>query len=138
MEEGKKLHPKGLIMGCRTSFETTILLALSLVLVGRCVLIYTAPAPSTTNGSHNRNSSTPVPQPASSPYSHVLQVSQHAQFSSYIFLNVESTNPSANSSYRWKIPEISSIVREEISKNHALPFIALTETWLKSRVMELG
>ena len=39
MEE-EKLHPKVLIMGCRTSFETTILLALALVLVGRWVVIY--------------------------------------------------------------------------------------------------
>ena len=94
------------------------------------------PVPSTTNGSHNRNSSTSVPQPVSSPYSHVLQASQRARFSSFIFLNVQSINPSANSSCRWKVPEISSIVQEEVSKKHALPFIALTETWLKSYITD--
>ena len=34
------------------------------------------------------------------------------------------------------MPEISSIVQEEVSKNHALPFIALTETWLKSYIAD--
>ena len=32
--------------------------------------------------------------------------------------------------------EISSLVQEEISKNHSLPFIALTETWLKSYISD--
>ena len=41
-------------------------------------------------------------------------------------------NPSASSKSRWKVPEISALIQEEKSKNHSLPFIALTETWLKS------
>ena len=34
------------------------------------------------------------------------------------------------------MPEISSIVQEEVSKNHALPFIALTEIWSKSYIAD--
>ena len=34
------------------------------------------------------------------------------------------------------MPEISSIVQEEVSKNHTLPFIALTETRLKSYIAD--
>ena len=30
------------------------------------------------------------------------------------------------------MPEISAYIQEEKRKNHSLPFIALTETWLKS------
>jgi len=45
-------------------------------------------------------------------------------------------NPSANSTSKWKVPEIISFVQEEKSKNHSLPFIALTETWLKSYVSD--
>ena len=45
-------------------------------------------------------------------------------------------NPSASSLARWKVPEIQSIILEEKEKNHSLPFIALTETWLKSYISD--
>jgi hypothetical protein len=41
-------------------------------------------------------------------------------------------NPSASSSVRWKINELQSIIQEERGKQHSLPFLAVTETWLKS------
>ena len=45
-------------------------------------------------------------------------------------------NPSASSEVRWKVPDIKSLVLDEASKNHSLPFIAITETWLKSYVAD--
>ena len=45
-------------------------------------------------------------------------------------------NPSASSTVRWKVPDIMSLVIEEKSNNHSLPFIALTETWLKSYISD--
>ena len=45
-------------------------------------------------------------------------------------------NPSASSNARWKVPEIQSIILDENSKNHSLPFLALTETWLKSYISD--
>ena len=55
-----------------------------------------------------------------------------AHYSSCLVLNVQSMNPSASSTSRWKVPEISALIQKEKSKNHSLSFIALTETWLKS------
>ena len=40
-------------------------------------------------------------------------------------------NPSASSTSRWKVPDISAYIHDERARNHFLPFIALTETWLK-------
>ncbi len=40
-------------------------------------------------------------------------------------------NPSASSDTKWKIENLRSLVTEELSKSHCLPFIAVTETWLK-------
>ena len=51
-------------------------------------------------------------------------------------LNVQSLNPSATNTSRWKVPEISSLVQEENAKNHHFPFLALTETWLKSYISD--
>ena len=45
-------------------------------------------------------------------------------------------NPSASSKVRWKVPDIKSLVLEEANNNHSLPFIALTETWLKSYISD--
>ena len=50
--------------------------------------------------------------------------------SSALLLNVQSINPSARSSTRWKIQYIRNKV-EQKSKHISVPFIALTETWLK-------
>lgn len=45
-------------------------------------------------------------------------------------------NSSASSTVRWKVSNIRSMILEEKSKNHSLPFIALTETWLKSYISD--
>lgn len=45
-------------------------------------------------------------------------------------------NPSASSSVRWKVKELQSIIQEEKTKNHSLPFVAVTETWLKSYISD--
>jgi hypothetical protein len=45
-------------------------------------------------------------------------------------------NPSASSSVRWKIDELQSLIQEERVKNHSLPFLAVTETWLKSYISD--
>ena len=50
--------------------------------------------------------------------------------SSALLLNIQSINPSARSSTRWKIQYIRNKV-EQKSKHISVPFIALTETWLK-------
>ena len=49
---------------------------------------------------------------------------------------MQSVNPSASSSSRWKVPEISDLIKEEKLKHHSIPFIALTETWLKSYISD--
>ena len=51
-------------------------------------------------------------------------------------LNAQSLNPSASSDCKWKVPEIASFIREERHKNHSLPFLAITETWLKSYILD--
>ena len=51
-------------------------------------------------------------------------------------LNVQSLNPSACSSSRWKVPELSDLIKEEKLKHHSFPFVALTETWLKSYISD--
>ena len=45
-------------------------------------------------------------------------------------------NPSASSSVRWKVSDLCSLIEMEKGKNHALPFIAITETWLKSYISD--
>ena len=47
-----------------------------------------------------------------------------------MLLNVQSLNPSARSSSRWKLPYIRNKVLQK-TKHIPVPFIALTETWLK-------
>ena len=49
-------------------------------------------------------------------------------------LNIQSINPSASSSARWKIHGLRSFVEEENKKYHCLPFIAITETWLNTYI----
>ena len=50
-------------------------------------------------------------------------------------LNIRSINPSASSECRWKYPALKShiydYIHDSASKQRTLPFIALTETWLK-------
>ena len=62
--------------------------------------------------------------------------SRNDPHSSVLLLNAQSLNPCASSSARWKIDELRSLVIKELSNNHLLPFIALTETWLKSYVSD--
>ena len=40
-------------------------------------------------------------------------------------------NPSASSDCKWKVEELRSIMLNKFSTNHLVPFIAVTETWLK-------
>lgn len=44
--------------------------------------------------------------------------------------------PSASGNARWKIPDIQSMVGNELQKMHSIPFIVLTETWLKSYISD--
>ena len=48
-------------------------------------------------------------------------------------LNVQSINPSANSRCRWKLPYLKKQLAE---KSENIPFIALTETWLKPYITD--
>ena len=45
-------------------------------------------------------------------------------------------NPSANSPCRWKIRELRSYLGRENANNHLIPFVAITETWLKSHITD--
>jgi hypothetical protein len=45
-------------------------------------------------------------------------------------------NPSASSSVRWKVHDIKSFIETEANKNHVIPFLAFTETWLKSYMLD--
>ena len=44
--------------------------------------------------------------------------------------------PSASGNARWKIPDIKGMLSNELEKKHSIPFIALTETWLKSYISD--
>ena len=48
-------------------------------------------------------------------------------------LNVQSINPSANSRCRWKLPYLK---KKLAKKSENIPFIALTETWLKPYITD--
>ena len=45
-------------------------------------------------------------------------------------------NPSASSTSRWKVHDLMSLIDNERTKKHALPFVAITETWLKSYIAD--
>ena len=51
-------------------------------------------------------------------------------------MNMRSINPSASGSVRWKLSDLKSHILKERDKNHCFPFIALTETWLKSYISD--
>ena len=53
-------------------------------------------------------------------------------FSSLLLLNARSLYPSANSVSRWKLHDIIGHVKEKRESGHLFPFIAITESWLKS------
>ena len=50
-------------------------------------------------------------------------------------LNAQSINPSALSKCRWKVPYLENIVHQK-SETTPLPFIAITESWLKPYVQD--
>ena len=53
-----------------------------------------------------------------------------------LILNAQSINPSAYSSTRWKLKDIKALILHEQAKNHSLPFLCFTETWLKSYILD--
>ncbi|KAL5248617.1 hypothetical protein ACHWQZ_G017709 [Mnemiopsis leidyi] len=59
-----------------------------------------------------------------------------AEHSSIWLLNVQSLNPSAHSTSRWKATYLADEINQEQAKNHIVPFVALTETWLKSYIQD--
>ena len=44
--------------------------------------------------------------------------------------------PSAAGNARWKVPYIKNYIDSELQKNHSIPFLLLTETWLKSYIAD--
>ena len=51
-------------------------------------------------------------------------------------LNIQSMNPGATSNSRWKVHDLRGLIEEERHVNHELPFVALSETWLKSYISD--
>ena len=49
-------------------------------------------------------------------------------------LNIQGMNPSARSAGRWKIDALRSYVDVECERKVWIPFISITETWLKSYI----
>ena len=47
-------------------------------------------------------------------------------------LNIQSFNPSANSTSKWKLSYLKDCLNKERANYHVVPFVAFTETWLKS------
>ena len=60
--------------------------------------------------------------------------SELVEHSSIWLLNIQSFNPSAHSTSRSKATYLEDELRKEQAKNHTVPLIALTETWLKSYI----
>ena len=58
---------------------------------------------------------------------------EYDSYSSCLLLNVQSINPSARSKCSWKMPYLEEIIKQK-SQTNCLPFIAITESWLKSYV----
>ena len=56
------------------------------------------------------------------------------EYSSIWLLNMQSCNPGSHSTSGWKVPQLANELSNERRKNHTVPFVALTETWLKSYV----
>ena len=45
-------------------------------------------------------------------------------------------NPSASSKCRWNFSEIVSLIQDERQNNHSFPFLAVTESRLKSNILD--
>ena len=58
--------------------------------------------------------------------------SPHSLLSSLLLLNARSLNPSANSASRWKLHDLIGHIEEKRQSGQLFPFIAITESWLKS------
>ena len=43
-------------------------------------------------------------------------------------------NPSTSSASKWKVSYLARQLTEELARNHSIPFVVLTETWLKSHI----
>ena len=56
----------------------------------------------------------------------------HSFLSSLLLLNARSLNPSAHSAGRWKLNDLIGHVEERRQSGQLFPFIAITESWLKS------
>ena len=48
-----------------------------------------------------------------------------------VVLNIEGMDPSARSESRWKISSLRDLVLQKSEHNFFIPFISITETWLK-------
>ena len=55
---------------------------------------------------------------------------------SFILLNIQSMNPSASSSCRYKVEELEALVVENKCNGELTAFMALTETWLDSHISD--
>ena len=51
-----------------------------------------------------------------------------------LLLNIQCLNPSAISNTKWKLPYLKNYIA--LDKNKSYPIIALTETWLKTRITD--
>ena len=47
---------------------------------------------------------------------------------------MQSFNPSTSSASKWKVSYLARQLTEELARNHSIPFVVLTETWLKSHI----
>ena len=56
------------------------------------------------------------------------------KYSSIVLLNIQSFNPGSWSQCRWKVHELRDYIDDERRKNHFIPFLALTETWLNPAI----
>ena len=60
---------------------------------------------------------------------------EYDSYSSCLLLNVQSINPSARSACSWKVQYLEDTV-EQKSVTICIPFIAITESWLKPYVQD--
>ena len=74
-------------------------------------------------------------QPHNAQSSKSCEDSTMGLYSSIISLNMQSFNPSARSQSKWKLPHFRKMVQKG-TQSHAVPFIALTETWLKPYITD--
>ena len=76
----------------------------------------------------------PAPSPFSSPELRTPPTNEVTEHSSIWLLNIQSFNPSAHSTSKWKLSYLKDCLNKERANYHVVPFVALTETWLKSYV----